>query len=181
MNYDDFIDRLDRLFSTQQLHYDAFYFFWTSVCEIMFSTASTIDIEGPVRRVMRRYCRDEGYIDDIIKPAINQDGSLDSFKKYTRFGNDFYDLGSIWQGIIMDRDHTAIERSIELLTGYKSLIKDVRHEILMIMAKEHVHFQKSFFDHYLKNNNQAFKKYLKKLSWSIHTMIIAAELLEVLH
>lgn len=180
MNYDDFIERLNRLFAIRQLHYDAFYFFWTSISEIILDNENVIDAEGPLRVVMRRYCHDEGYIDDIIRPVANHDGSLISFKKYTHFGNDFYDLGSIWQGIIIDRDHTAIERTIELLTGYKGLVKDVRHEIIAVMAKEHATFQKNFFDHYLKNNNKVFKEYLKKLSWSIHTMIIAAELLEVL-
>lgn len=180
MKYDDLINRMNSLFRSRDLHYDAFYFFWTSLCMVMFSGDDLIDVEGPLRRVMRRYLDDEGYIDDIIRPVIRHDHSLESFEKYTRFGHDFYDLGSLWQNMILDRDHTAIERTIELLTGFKAILKEVRQEVLQAIGEEHVKFQKTFYDHYVIKNNKLFKEYTKKLSWSIHTMMIAAELLEVL-
>ena len=180
MTYEELMNRFNRLRSFRELHYDAFYFFWTSLCLIMMGEEDiSIDVETAFRTVMCRYCEDERYIDDIIRPVINHDGSLDSFRKYTRFGNDFYELGALWQSGIVNRDYTTIERTVEALTGFREIIQSVRNEILGLLEKEHVTFQRSFYVHYRQNNQKICKEYLKKLSWSIHTMIVAAELLEV--
>lgn len=179
--HDEFITRLNLFFQSRQQSFDGFYFYWTSLAHVMsLGNRGAIDLNHALKKVMALYCEDQGYIEDMINPVLQNEISYQNYKRYMHFGYDLYDLGSLWRDIVLKQDQDGLEKLCVLLKEYLSLLTEDRQKVLQVLKKEHAHFQTTFFEQYLRSHTKAYKEYVSEVRYTIHTFMVSSELLELL-
>ncbi len=178
--YKQFIQDLDRFFQSRNQHFDAFYFYWTSLAYVIcLGNELSIDVAGALQKVMMQRHADE-YAKAIIQPVMEEDVSYQNFISYMHFGNDLYDLGPLWREVVLRKDQDGLEKLCLLLKTFLSLIDEDRRFVLKILEKEHENFRTTFYKQYRRSNEKAYKDYVRKVRYTMHTFIIASELIELL-
>jgi hypothetical protein len=174
-DYESLINGMNKVFESRHVNYDAYYFFWASLSYVMnLGNSVSIELADALIQVAHEVSHSTLF-DGLIVRVLNEDETMMNQVNYAKMGHTIYDLGPLWRDFIIKKDGDALETLAALLNDYLSVLEKMRNKVLMIIEKEHENFRHTFFEQYIKSNTKAYKEYRRKVTFTIHTMIVISE------